>query len=145
MLPSPIECLKISAFSLVLVLLVLGIFLLCGMRYMTFTNSDGVECRYFGFFQNGTAISGKLFATDGSFIKFSQQSGSARLLYSDGSVYKGQIVGFSPDGDGSYTAPDGTKYSGEFKDGTFFGQGICEYPDGSRYEGEFKNGLKNGD
>jgi len=78
--------------------------------------------------------------------------GVAKLNFSDGSMYEGQveeclisnkqITCFK--GIGIYTFQTGYRYEGEFKDNKPHGQGVFTSPDGQRYQGGFRDGKLNG-
>ncbi|MCF0114660.1 MAG: hypothetical protein HUJ56_04850, partial [Erysipelotrichaceae bacterium] len=73
--------------------------------------------------------------------------GSGRILYSDGSTYKGRLNGGKPHGQGKFIGANGTAYyEGDFKDGkrSGYGTGTETSTDGNKYEGEFRNGLWHG-
>jgi hypothetical protein len=66
------------------------------------------------------------------------------INYSDGSIYIGEVIDGSPNGQGARTHPDGTGYIGEFRDNYYHGHGTLSWPDGSVYEGDWEDGKSNG-
>lgn len=69
---------------------------------------------------------------------------SPRLLYADGSIYRGETVDGERNGLGIYQYASGTKYEGSFKMGASDGLGVTTFADGNVYQGEFVNDKKHG-
>ena len=65
---------------------------------------------------------------------------SRYILFTDGSVYVGELKGGERNGQGTYTWTNGDKYVGEYKDGKKHGQGKFTFTDGGWYDGSWKEG-----
>jgi hypothetical protein len=63
--------------------------------------------------------------------------GTAELIYSNGTYYKGDFKNGQFNGDGAIVFPDGSKYEGHFVNGAISGQGEYTAVNGDRYEGQF--------
>jgi hypothetical protein len=68
----------------------------------------------------------------------------ARIYYTDGAWYEGDIKNGLQDGKGKYYADNKLVYSGGYKEGMFDGQGVLFYPGGSVYKGQMKADKPNG-
>ena len=136
-----IICAAITLGSALAVVLLL---MLTGLRLTTLERADGVEAKYFGWMSGDVPTLGVIQFSDGQ----SANVGGGQVVYSDGSVYVGEMKGLSKHGLGTLVYADGTKYEGWFKDDLYH----CEssqastitYSNGSRYEGGFKNGKYDG-
>lgn len=64
--------------------------------------------------------------------------------YEDGTVYKGEWLAGTMNGQGTLILPDGVRYEGAFKDGEMHGYGIQTIPDAEEYIGAFEYGNRNG-
>ncbi|KAF3820408.1 hypothetical protein GH733_015917 [Mirounga leonina] len=77
--------------------------------------------------------------------KGGKKHGQGKLLFKDGSYYKGEFVDGEITGKGCQLwASSGNTYSGQFVLGEPQGHGIMKYKAGGRYEGEFSHGLREG-
>ena len=72
------------------------------------------------------------------------ESGHSSFTYSDGAVYKGEMIRGVPHGKGVLQYASGDKYQGEFRHGKPEGQGVLNYTNGDHYEGAFMNGTFEG-
>lgn len=72
------------------------------------------------------------------------ESGHSSFTYSDGAVYKGEMIRGVPHGRGVLQYASGDKYQGEFRHGKPEGQGVLNYTNGDHYEGAFMNGTFEG-
>jgi hypothetical protein len=78
--------------------------------------------------------------------------GGGRVVYSNGSVYVGEMSGLQKNGFGILTLADGTRYEGWFKndlyntesEGNDIRGGTLTYPDKTTYTGGFKDGKYHG-
>ena len=68
-------------------------------------------------------------------------SKSARLVYSNGGVYEGEVVLGVRQGKGKMTFKNGEVYEGEWLGGLMGGHGLYRWPDGNEYEGAWELGL----
>merc|ERR1719457_136587 len=67
------------------------------------------------------------------------------LVFPDGSIYRGEIVRFKPDGKGILTRKNNSTHDGEWRDGYAQGYAKAVYPNGDTYEGFFQKGKRNGE
>ena len=69
----------------------------------------------------------------------------AKLIYANGSSYKGRFVEGRMEGYGKRVWRDGTvQYEGEWKDGKRHGEGTAQTHDCYYYKGGYRNGLADG-
>lgn len=69
----------------------------------------------------------------------------SKLTFSDGTVYIGNVINNTIDGEGTYTFPNKSVYSGEVKNGLRHGRGTFKSEEEEiDYEGEWKEGVKDG-
>lgn len=162
-LPPVKNLLICAAISFGASLAVILLLLLTGLRLTTLERADGTEARYFGWMSGDVPTVGILKFSDG---KSANVSGG-QVMYSDGSVYVGDMKGIEKNGLGTLIYADGTRYdgwfakdtfncaegqsstitysngtsySGPFKDGKYHGVGVLTEADGTVYKGEFENG-----
>nr|QBK89434.1 MAG: MORN repeat protein [Mimivirus LCMiAC02] len=67
-----------------------------------------------------------------------------RIVFSNGDVYKGELVNKLINGKGTYTWHTGNVYKGQWKDSKRYGKGKMIYSNGDIYEGWWKNDKKHG-
>jgi len=72
------------------------------------------------------------------------REGSGILTYSNGDVYTGEFRTDVPSGKGKYNFWMRDIYKGDFFNGKMHGVGTMNFADGTIYEGEFNNGKMNG-
>ncbi|KAL6603376.1 hypothetical protein ACP70R_043737 [Stipagrostis hirtigluma subsp. patula] len=63
------------------------------------------------------------------------------LILPNGDVYRGTLLGDTPEGSGKYIWSDGCMYEGEWRRGMRHGQGKTIWPTGATYEGEYSGGY----
>ncbi|KAL6874002.1 hypothetical protein ACP4OV_014084 [Aristida adscensionis] len=63
------------------------------------------------------------------------------LILPNGDVYRGTLLGNTPEGSGQYIWSDGCIYDGEWRRGMRHGQGKTVWPTGATYEGEYSGGY----
>mmetsp|Transcript_62320 Transcript_62320/g.115663 ORF Transcript_62320/g.115663 Transcript_62320/m.115663 type:complete len:220 (+) Transcript_62320:95-754(+) len=66
-----------------------------------------------------------------------------RVVYNDGSTYRGQMMNNKRNGHGAWLSVTG-RYEGQWKDDVQHGQGRQKWSDGRVYEGEFAHGKFSG-
>ena len=66
------------------------------------------------------------------------------VIFSDKSVYVGELENELPNGYGVWTHPNGEEYKGQWSDGKENGPGVYSYPDGGEFSGNFVDGLREG-
>ncbi len=93
------------------------------------TPRDSVTDKLLG---NGAMYSGTIVRTDGGFW---YPNGEAKLLFPDGTLYKGSIVAGWRHGQGIMQWPGGRKYVGRFKEGKFDGFGKLTCSNGQTRSG----------
>ena len=149
-LPSLKELLHVCAITAAAVLALIVILFLTGLRLTGGETSDGIKVKYFGWIYGGTPALGTMTLSDGRSANVSGGS----VSYSDGTIYRGELKGFEPNGFGTLTFADGTTYTGYFKNGKYssrpdnFGKlsgGKLVNADGSSYEGGFLDGIYHGE
>lgn len=74
-----------------------------------------------------------------------QSENTSSIVYTDGSIYKGQIVDGFPDGEGALISPSGIKYSGQWQRGLPHGLGDFIATNGMTYRGQFESGAVHGE
>ena len=104
-----------AAITLGAAILVILILFVTGLRLSTAVRDDGVELKYFGWVHRGTPTLGIMMASDGT----SAQVGGGAVVYSDGSVYSGDMKNFVPGGFGKIVYADGESYIGYFENGVY--------------------------
>jgi len=65
-------------------------------------------------------------------------------LYSDDSLYRGQVKDGRMHGVGRMEWTGGDSYEGPWKEGLMDGTGVYKFANGSRYQGQFKGNLRDG-
>ena len=73
-----------------------------------------------------------------------KSSSSGKVIFSDKSVYVGELENEWPNGYGGWTHPNGEEYKGQWSDGKENGAGVYSYPDGGEFSGNFVDGLREG-
>ena len=73
-----------------------------------------------------------------------KSSSSGKVIFSDKSVYVGELENELPNGYGVWTHPNGEEYKGQWSDGKENGVGVYSYPDGGEFSGNFVDGLREG-
>ncbi|MDE5721991.1 MAG: hypothetical protein K2I30_04530 [Clostridia bacterium] len=73
-------------------------------------------------------------------LKHGKYSGLGSYQWKDGGFYEGNFSGGKLNGTGKYAAPNGDVYEGNFKNNKYNGEGKYTWEDGSSFEGTFKNG-----
>lgn len=63
------------------------------------------------------------------------------LILPNGDIYRGTLLGSTPDGSGTYIWSDGCAYEGEWKGGLRHGHGKMLWPSGATYEGDYSGGY----
>ncbi|WVZ78345.1 hypothetical protein U9M48_026074 [Paspalum notatum var. saurae] len=66
---------------------------------------------------------------------------AGELILPNGDVYRGTLLGNTPDGSGRYIWSDGCVYEGEWRRGLRHGQGKTLWPTGATYEGDYSGGY----
>ncbi len=149
-LPPLKDLLRVCAITAAAMLALLVILFLTGLRLTGGETSDGIKVKYFGWIYGGTPALGTMSLSDG---RTAQVAGGS-VSYSDGTVYRGELQGFEPDGFGTLTFADGTTYTGYFEDGKYSSRldaagnisgGKLILADGSSYEGGFLGGVYHGE
>jgi hypothetical protein len=94
---------------------------------------------------------GKLYKEDGTVwydnitMVDNNPEGTGTLYYTNGPVYKGELVHGEPNGQGKFFNKGQLYYEGQVKSGLYDGKGKTYYSEESvRYEGEFQGGWYNG-
>ncbi len=77
-------------------------------------------------------------------VKPPADSASTKIVYPNGDVFIGSIVGGKANGKGTYTFSTGAVYVGDFVNDAATGTGTLTYADGSYYTGGFKDNLFSG-
>ena len=73
-----------------------------------------------------------------------KSSSSGKVIFSDKSVYVGELENEIPNGYGVWTHPNGEEYKGQWSDGKENGAGVYSYQDGGEFSGNFVDGLREG-
>ncbi len=136
----------IAVFAIALVLALVGIIHLSGVRYVKYEIED-MTVKFLGKVNsNGEYISGDVYYSDGTKAKYSYDATTqkAKLSYSTGDVYEGDIEMFLRHGTGTVIYSDTSIYTGQFLYDTICGNGTFYYVGGDIYEGELVDGLKHG-
>ena len=71
-------------------------------------------------------------------------NGFARLKYSNGNIYEGEIILTTRSGKGKLVLTTGELYDGDWRDNKRNGYGKNTWPDGETYEGDWKDNKRNG-
>ncbi len=149
-LPPLKDLLRVCAITAAATLSLFIILFLTGLRLTGGETADGTKIKYFGWIYGGTPALGVMSLSDGR----TAGVGGGRISYSDGTVYRGELDGFDPDGFGTLTFADGSSYTGYFDMGKYSSQldatgklvgGKLVLADGSSYEGGFSNGVYHGE
>ncbi len=122
--------------SIALVLLLM----LTGLRLISSEGEEG-NTNYFGWMGfDGSPVFGTICLPDGKTVTVIGD----QAVYSDGSVYSGEMQGMHKNGYGQLIYPDGTSYTGQFKNDLYEGNGKLLFADGTNYEGAFAEGKYHG-
>ena len=78
-------------------------------------------------------------------MKDGKRHGKGKVIYSDGSSYKGEWKEGLRDGTGTLKLRNGDHYHGEFKDDIMHGDGIYYQKDGTKIDATWNKGFKHGD
>ncbi|KAJ1260906.1 hypothetical protein BS78_10G268000 [Paspalum vaginatum] len=70
---------------------------------------------------------------------------TGELILPNGDIYRGTLLGNTPDGSGRYIWSDGCVYEGEWRRGLRHGQGKTMWPTGATYEGDYSGGYMYGE
>lgn len=73
--------------------------------------------------------------------KINPGSRVGELILPNGDIYRGTLLGNTPDGSGSYIWSDGCVYEGEWRGGLRHGHGKMLWPTGATYEGDYSGGY----
>ena len=130
------DLLRVALITVVASLVVLLVLVITGLRLTTAETPNGDEIRYFGWVSGSAPTAGIMQWKSG----LGASVGGGQVVYSDGSVYTGEMKDFMKHGMGKLIFADGTTYSGEFKNDLYDGFGEIIYPDGGSYVGYFKEG-----
>lgn len=139
-LPTVKEMLTAAGVAVAVFVAVWLVLLISGLRLTSVSYDTGTTYHYFGWFSGDTPSVGIFHCSDGSVASVS----GGDFYYSDGSVYKGQKLGFMKHGQGVLTFADGSSYTGGFENDQYSGYGVYVGADKSTYEGNYKNGLYDG-
>ncbi len=105
------------------------------------------DCKFIGFFRNGTFTSGKILFNDGSTYNgerniFTGNSDGVnfkgKIIFNNGDIYEGGFKNQKQNGWGMYLWKDGTKYIGEFYEGDMKGKGTLTWDKTKYFTGTFK-------
>ena len=69
----------------------------------------------------------------------SENNGSQKLTWPDGSLYEGDVKHGTMHGEGVYLWPNGDSYAGDWREGKRHGKGVFEFNGRFKYTGEFNN------
>ena len=133
---------KAALLALAALALIFVILLCCGVRYTKTQLGGENEIRFFGIVQDGEPKNGWLSYTNG--MRGSLKNGE-KIVYADGSVYEGDIVGLLREGRGTLTYANGDVYVGAYVEDEKCGEGVLTYANGDRYEGAFREDLRHGE
>lgn len=86
----------------------------------------------------------KALSQDEPILQISKYSGTAKLTYDNGTIYKGGYKNGLFNGQGEIIYADGTSYKGNFIQGVIEGQGVFKAINGDVYDGSFKDNKFNG-
>ena len=128
-------------YALAAAVIIIIVLLISGLRFKTVESNTGVTYRYFGWIFDDKPALGILHVSDGTTATV--KGGDTH--YSDGSVYRGELLDFMKHGKGELKYRNGSRYNGEFQNDKPSGYGTFTKRDGSSYEGEYKNGLYHGE
>ncbi len=115
------------------------ILLICGVRYTTYHLTNG-EIKFFGIAKGGVPTSGWVSTSDGAKGSLKQN----KIVYSDGSVYEGEIVNAMRNGKGKITYKNGDTYEGTFIEDKMNGTFTVHYANGDSYIGPIVNNVRDG-
>ena len=100
---------------------------------------------------DGERLNGKIeeiIYSDGSIYKGNTQNnvlhGQGIMMWSNGDKYEGEWENSQQYGQGTMVWANGCKYEGEWEDSKQKGHGIMFWPNGDRYEGEWYNAKQHG-
>ena len=111
---------------------------------ITFLNGDVYEGGWVDDIMEGSCtMHRKGVAIRGQFVK-GVLSSFARIEYSDGKVYEGDLFNNKPHGAGKMKWVNENVYEGNFCDGVIEGMGRMIFSNGDVYEGNWENGKRNG-
>lgn len=92
----------------------------------------------------GTITFNQTHTYEGEFMDgIANPNGKGKIVYTDGSLYEGDVVNGKYHGFGKYTSKDHT-ITGNFSNDNVEGQAISEYANGWKYDGSWKDNKYNG-
>lgn len=122
------------------------------VRTFSFLFNSGPQCETVGTFvvtllkskNRGVMSTGSGIDPTSSALKEPPETGEAKVMYPNFSMYEGQYHEYMRHGKGTLTLSDGTRYECQWSDDNRHGAGIEKWPDGTHFSGNYLNGLRHG-